>query len=101
MPATRSRSSSFRNVALFISALVLGLPMALVFTHGTILVPLVVVAILTPFVALHYLLWGWWLSPQRKHETPQTVASIDRTHFTPTRPADGIRRQEQGESYFR
>ena len=101
MPATKSHSSIIRNVALFFCALVLGLPIALVFTHGTILVPLVVVAILAPFVAIHYLLWGWWLSPRQKPELPQTEGSLDRRDSVPTYPADGIRSKERGESYYR
>jgi hypothetical protein len=72
MSTTQSRSTIFRNVALIGCAIVLGLPMALVFTHGAILVPMIVAAVLTPFVVLHYLLWGWWLSPRQNVQKPPT-----------------------------
>jgi hypothetical protein len=101
MPTSKPHSSFFRNVALFFCALLLGLPVVLVFTHGTILVPLLIVAVLGPFVALHYLLWGWWLSPRQKSESTPAEGSLDPTHFPSTPSATGIRSKERGESYFR
>jgi hypothetical protein len=101
MPASESRSSIWRFLGILICGLVLGLPMALVFTHGMILIPLLIVAVLAPFVAAHYLLWGWWLSPRQDVIMRQTDLSDFSNMPFPTGHAEGIRSKEQGESYFR
>lgn len=65
MAALRSSSSIWRRIGLVIAVLILGFPVAMVFTHGTILVPLLIVIVLGPLGVIHYVYWGWWLSPEK------------------------------------
>ena len=66
MPSPKPRSSPWFAFGIVVFFLIIGLPAALVFTGGTILVPLQIIAFLGPFVLIHYILWGWWLSPRQE-----------------------------------
>ncbi len=101
MPATEARSSFWRSLGILICVLVLGLPAALVFTHGMILVPVLIVAVLAPIVAINYLLWGWWLSPRQDVIVRPTDISDFSTTPVPMYHAEGIRSKDQGEGYQR
>jgi cytochrome bd-type quinol oxidase subunit 2 len=68
-PKTGNQSNAATAIALFglvlISAMILGL-MALVLPE--LLGVLVVILIFAVPAALHYLIWGWWLSQKRIDE---------------------------------
>ncbi len=89
------------SLGLLICMPVLGLPIALIFTHGMILVPLLILAVLGPFILVHYFLWGWWLAPRREKETHRMNPLDLPNHCLPPRHVEGIRNKEGGESYFR
>lgn len=101
MPSTEARSSLWRWPGILICVAVLGLPTALVFTHGTILVPLVVGAVLAPFIVIHYVLWGWWLAPRPERDVPPLDSGLAPTNRVPDPPSEGIRSREQAEHFCR
>ena len=64
MSSPAPRSSLLRTFGFVVFFLIVGLPAIMVFTHGMALLPLGIIAILAPFVAIHYVVWGWWLAPR-------------------------------------
>ena len=101
MVGLRSSSSIWRKTGLVIATLILGLPLAIVFTHGTILLPLLIVMVLGPLGIIHYLLWGWWLSPGRGKEDEQRKSAFDRMGISSTSNSEGIVSKEQKYGFSR
>jgi Flp pilus assembly protein TadB len=73
-PATRNQSNAGTAIAMvglvLMSAAMLGL-MALVLPE--LLGVLVVIVIFAVPAAIHYLIWGWWLSQARDVEVPEEI----------------------------
>jgi hypothetical protein len=101
MVSQQPHSSLWRRIGLFLFVLFPGIPVALVFTHGTILIPLLIVMVLGPFIIVNYLLWGWWLSPQTKAEDDRNTAVVDREGKSSVSNSEGIVSEEQRQGYFR
>lgn len=101
MSSLKSYASLLRMIGLIITVLMLGVPVALVFTHGAILIPLVIVMVLAPFVIINYLLWGWWLSPRRESEDERIKLNSDRIDNPLISNSERIVNKEQKHRYFR
>lgn len=101
MAALRSASSIWRRTGLVISMLILGFPLAIVFTHGAILIPLLVVMVLGPLAITHYLLWGWWLSPGKEGKSERNKSVSDPMEIPSISNSKGIVSKEQKYGFFR
>jgi hypothetical protein len=69
--ATR-KPSFLGGFAITLMLIVVGVPtacLAMAGTSGTILVPVVVAAVATPFFLLHYVVWGRWLAKRVSDES--------------------------------
>lgn len=100
METPRFPSSIWRRTGLVIAALILGFSLALVFTHATILIPLLIVLVLGPMGIIHYLLWGWWVSPRNAREGEWNNSAFDRVGISPLVNSEAIVSKEQKIGYY-
>lgn len=101
MATSRFSSSIWRSTGLVIAVLILGFPLAIVFTHGTILIPLLIVMVLGPLGIINYLLWGWWLSPRNEGGEERNQPAFDRKDMPSISNSEGVVSKEQKHGFFR
>lgn len=80
MPDAKPRMSRLRKFGLIVTVIFLGIPAAVVFTQGYILIPFMVPIVLAPFIVVNYLLWGWWLSPKAEKRGSDRDEIIHQEH---------------------